>query len=372
MTVANYPMPHVVPPYLSLFPSADPGKFPSAQPPKATPLAGQTRPLCNFKAVTLSNGQNAKASYEFYTDVPIAAHFVGIILNDLGNEFDITAPTFGEKQAPSWLPIAIRDWTGQELYRIHSDEWGTYSGVVPSTITASVPIPSGNSPSIMTLCMNDPGPVPDPAHPGQTMIDPHFNRQYSQFCYTLSYLQGTTTYLDTPVIPVAAFVGAGQSPLDCEFVDGTPKVFSVANTTSSIPGPVVIGAGPAVLTIVSDGDAKVPNPEWKGQGSGTATQITRDYGFGSKVGKVTIGGVSIPVTAAQWSKGIIQLTVPAGAASGELVITRGDNGLSTITSVTVLTGVAAAQVHVVKPSVGVTTAQGLRTRSSGLNQTVCY
>jgi len=356
VTMANYPMPHVVPPYLSLFPSADPGAFPKAQPPKATPLAGQTRPLCNFKAVTLSNGQNAKASYEFYTDVPIAAHFVGIILNDLGNEFDITAPTFGEKQAPSWLPIAIRDWTGQELYRIHSDEWGTYSGVVPSTITASVPIPSGNSPSIMTLCMNDPGPVPDPAHPGQTMIDPHFNRQYSQFCYTLSYLQGTTTYLDTPVIPVAAFVGAGQSPLDCEFVDGTPKVFSVANTTSSIPGPVVIGVGPAVLTIVSDGNAKVPNPEWKGQGSGTATQVTRDYGFGRKVGKVTIGGVNIPVTGAQWSQGIIQLNVPAGAAGGELVITRGDNGLSTITSVTVLTGVAAAQVHVVKPSVGVSTA----------------
>ena len=234
---AAYPIPHVVAQYLSLFPGAQ----------KPTPLAGQTRPLCNFKDVVLSDGQNAKANFEYYTDVPIAGHFVGIILNDLANEFDQTSPQFGEKQAPSFLPVAIRDWTGQELYRIYSDEWGTYSGVVPSTMTASVPIPTGNSPSVMTLCMNDPGPIPDPNHAGRYIIDPRFDRRYSHFCYTLAYLQGTTTYLDTPVIPVSAYVGDHQNVVDCEFPDGTPKIYSVMNNGSTsnssrypaVPGPVI-------------------------------------------------------------------------------------------------------------------------------------
>lgn len=367
----SYPMPHIVPPFLSLFQVADnsPGQFPNAQPPgnKASPLAGQTRPLCMFKGFTLSNGQNITANVEFYTEVPIAAHFVGIILNDLANEFDITAPNFGEKMAPSWVPIAIRDHNGQELYRIYSDEWGTYSGVVPSTVTASVPIPTGNSPSVMTLCMNDPGPIPDPAHPGQTVIDPHFLKQYSQFCYTLAYLQGTTTYLDTPVLPVAAFVGPiddTHTPLDCDLPDGTPKLHSVVNTTNSIMGPVIpTDKGPGqttVLTIVAEGNTTVANPQWQGQGSGTAKNITRNYGFGSPTGTVKIGTVTIPVTNAQWNPNTISLHItpalysqiaalPGGA--GELVITRRDNGKSTVTSVTVVANAASAQVHTVQPPV---------------------
>ena len=362
---AYYPMPHVVPPYLSLFQVADPKVFTSAQDPgtKASPLAGQTRPLCMFKDVVLSVGQNAAASVEFYTDVPIAGHFVGIILNDLANEFDITSPNFGEKLAPSWVPIAIRDQSGQELFRIYSDEWGTYSGLVPSTVTASVPIPTGNSPSVMTLCMNDPGPIPDPAHPGQTIIDPHFLKQYSQFCYTLAYLQGTTTYLDTPVLPVAAFVGeidANHSPLDCDLPDGTPKVKSAINTTDGILGPVMpTDKGPThttVLTILAEGATKVASPLWGGPGSATPEFVLRDYGFGVSIGTVQIGSVLIPVTSAQWTPGKISLNVSAAqykliaalpGGAGELVITRGDNGKTTVTSVTVVANVTTAQVHTV-------------------------
>ena len=38
-----------------------------------------------------------------------------------------------------------------------------------------------------------------------------FNPQYSTFCYTFQYMPGTTTYLDTPVVPVAAFAGPDQT-----------------------------------------------------------------------------------------------------------------------------------------------------------------
>ena len=44
--------------------------------------------------------------------------------------------------------------------------------------------------------MNDPGPIPGP---GGTMItDPLYTPGYSQFCYELPFMPGTTQYLDTP------------------------------------------------------------------------------------------------------------------------------------------------------------------------------
>ena len=381
----DQPNGHKVPDYLALFPVQDPNapapaNWPGGaanwqpQPPgnKAAPLAGQTLPLCMFKSLTVSNGQNATAKFEFFTDVPIAGHFVGVILNDLGNEFDVTAPNFGEKQAPPWVPVAIRDSNGQELYRVYADEWGTYSGLVPSTMTANVPIPTGNSPSVMTLCMNDPGPIPDPANPGQTMIDPNFLKQFSQFCYTLSYLQGTTTYLDTPVVPVAAFSGLTVDQLDCEFVDGTPKVYSVFNTnptgaTVNYAGPVIPGDSngsfaDATLTIVSSASTKVLNPMWQGPGSGTPANETRDYGFGpagtgANTGTISIGGVNIPLVLsgkgknATWTNKTITITVPKGTKTGELVITRGDNKKSTVTSVTVVTNASGSHITTVQPPV---------------------
>jgi len=144
-----------------------------------------------------------------FTEVPVAAHIVGMILDDTANEFDPNAPTFGEKHAPPFLPVAIRDWTGREISRVYADQYGTFNALVPSTYSMNLPMPSGVSPNMLTACMNSPGPIPDPSgaldvNGKPVMItDPHFNRQYSQFCYTFQYMPGVTTYLDTPVIPVA-------------------------------------------------------------------------------------------------------------------------------------------------------------------------
>ena len=70
---------------------------------------------------------------------------------------------------------------------------------------------------------------PDPQSGRRRSIeDPLFNPQYSTFCYTFQYMPGSTTYLDTPVVPSAAFAGPDQFPLDCEFPDGTPRIHSVS------------------------------------------------------------------------------------------------------------------------------------------------
>ena len=42
------------------------------------------------------------------------------------------------------------------------------------------------------------------------------NPQYTQFCYVFQYLPGKTTYLDTPVLPLAAFAGPSQYALDTD------------------------------------------------------------------------------------------------------------------------------------------------------------
>ena len=49
-------------------------------------------------------------------------------------------------------------------------------------------------------------------------------------------MPGSTTYLDTPVIPVAAFAGPDQYPLDCEVPTGSPRIKSVSVQPLGIGG----------------------------------------------------------------------------------------------------------------------------------------
>jgi hypothetical protein len=347
-----------IPQYLSLFsdvmepnPSYDP----------ANP--GKTWNQCDRKKVVVAQGMNTPADFYLMTEVPVAGHIVGFILDDTANEFDPNSPTFGEKHAPSWLPVSIRDWSGREISRVYSDQWGAYNALVPSTYTINAPFPSGVGPNMLTTCMNDPGPIRDtragsPTF-GQMIIDPNFNRQYSQFCYTFQYLPGKTTYLDTPVIPVAAFAGPGQFPLDCEYDAGTPVIYSVEGKTAggvSFNGPYVQppSANSAIwpkLTIVSVGAVEVPNPAYDGTPA-TAATIFRDFGFGATQGggSVKLNDMTLPVDS--WSDGIIIARVPEGASTGQLQITRG-NGKSSVAGVTVTVGgygpTASNVIRVVSP-----------------------
>ncbi|MFT5729043.1 MAG: hypothetical protein ACI8PB_003206 [Desulforhopalus sp.] len=342
--------PYTVPAELALFPG------------EAAPLAGQSLPLCDRKEVALSSGANAAADFSLFTEVPIAGHFIGFILDDTANEFDPTSPQFGEKYAPPFLPVSIRDWTGREISRTVSDEYGVYNALIPSTFTENLGQPSGISPNMLTTCMNAKSlPNGD--------IDPLHNPQYSQFCYTFQYMPGSTTYLDTPVVPVAAFAGPDQNPLDCEYVAGTPRIYSV-----NVPGNGE-GGGPYLpenylgkiqasgILITSVGTIDVPNPAYCPAINPNCVNIdndktiTRDYGFGTRtlgdLSSVTIGGIAVAIDT--WGDAIISASavntvIPVGAH--QLVVTRTD-GTSTITGVTVQVGLRNnANVIAVTPEDG--------------------
>ncbi len=294
--------------------------FPGAAEP--APYAGDLRPLCDMKQVTVNEGFNAGAEFFLYTDVPVAGHIAGTSLNDLNNTFNPDDPNFGEKFGPPFLPVAIYDFNNNLVVQTYSDRFGNFNALVPSTFTTNLPAPSGMSPNVLSACMN--APVTDPA----------YSPFYSTTCYNLMYMPGTTTYLDTPVIPVAANVGDGKYPPDCELPDGTPVIDQVSSSAAG-GGPYLITEelGLATLTIDSPGAAvMVTNPAFGAPLE--LPKIPRDLGFGS-AGMVTLGGVPLTVTA--WTADQITATVPAVFTAGDyqLAVTRDDNSTSTVAGLTV-------------------------------------
>lgn len=316
--------PHVVPAELSLFPGV-PSYF-----------AGQTRALCDRKKIDVVQGKNAAANFFMFTEVPVAGHIVGFTANDVTAEFDPAAPNFGEKFAPPHTPISIRDWTGREISRVYSDQFGYFNALVPSTYTINPPMPSGVGPNMVSACINSPGPIQDVN--GNWVVDPYFSRSFSETCYTFQYLPGKTTYLDTPILPIAAFAGPARFPVDCEFQDATPVIYSVNGLNArgaSQGGPYVpaVGSTARKLVIVSAGQVPVDNPRYDGTPATGRTEV-RDFGFGQRGnnGKVTLNGVSLPIVS--WTPDMVVVQVPDGATTGQLEVAR-DNGRTSVAGVTV-------------------------------------
>jgi Bacterial Ig domain len=334
----------IIPDYISLYPQSN----------QAAPFAGATRNLCDRKEVTLNDQMGAIAKFYIYTSTHIASKFTGGITDDFTSEFDPFSPQFGEKFAPPDLPISVRDWSGTEISRVYADHWGAYDGMTYSTWEVNPPNPTGYSPTMMIFCMNDPGPIPGP---GGTMInDPAFNSDYSQFCYELPFMPGTTQYLDTPVVPTSAF-SEGYNHADCAYPDATPAISEVDGDGGPGSGPHVNVAGNPI-TIKALGDQSEPNYGYSGPSASTAPfnlrTVTKHYGFGNTPGTVTIGGVPVPSTSiSTWNDTTIVLNVPAGvppcavqqqaiyggspAQCGELVITAA-NGKQSVDTVTVTIG----------------------------------
>jgi hypothetical protein len=349
--------PHLVPPYLSmttmdgsgaadqLIAGIDPAEA-------AAPYAGETRPLCDRKKVPLSAAQNAAAEFFLFTDVPVAANVSGVMLNDLANEFNPNSPAFGEKFAPPLLPVAFYDFNGKLVNRVYGDPYGRFNAVVPSTWTANLPQPSGMSPNMLVSCMNDAGPIDDGT--GNLIIDPFFDPQYSQFCYTFQYMPGTITYLDTPVVAIAAFTTTGANPVDCERPTDTPMVRLVTRTDDT--GPYVLPG--QQIRIESMGQMAVPNPEWDGI---TLNQrnVTRDYRFSPQLGNVYLEDAAGNRTALnpannQWNVNTITATVPAGLAPGDyqvVVVNSPQTGsVESPIGVTLTVGDGSEVVHTVTPA----------------------
>ncbi len=303
---------HLVPDGLSLFPNAE----------TYAPFAGAERPLCTHKEVHLSDQGQSVADFHLFTQAPVAAQYTGLTTDDIAIETNPVAPSYaGEKWSPAYLPISMRDYTGREVYRTYSDAQGRYNGLAPSTFTANVPMPSGYSPAMYSVCLND---------PGDDGLEPMRNPAYGTLCYTMQFMPGVTTYLDTPVLPNAAFA-ADFSPPDCDYPAGTP-------TVSSISGSTVVATGGSI-TLTSPGTTLVANPAYQGPFAPApynVPAIERDLGFGTG-GNITIGGVAMTVTS--WTDTSITATVPAGVAAGDhqIEILR-DNGMTAFTTLTVTVG----------------------------------
>ncbi|RME34177.1 MAG: hypothetical protein D6786_05660 [Gammaproteobacteria bacterium] len=343
--------PHLVPPYRSFQTFDDGTPLPgiAAADLVPAPFAGTLRPLCDRKQVTLTAGKNAAADFFLFTDVPIAAQAVGFILNDLANEFDPNNPNFGEKYSPPWLPVVFKDWTGRQVAKVYADEFGRYNALLPSTYTVNIGNPTGLSPNMLWACMNDPSPVPnplyDPANPASSpyITDPFYNPQYSTFCYTFQYMTGSTTYLDTPVVPISAFATSGNFPVDCELPPTEPVIKWVEGP---LPGPVVpTDATSRTITIYSEGIVMVPNHKFGNPGE--PKLVPRNYGFGNNPGTVKVGNT--PINVISWTDTKIVAEVPPGTPSGELTVITA-NGHATRRGVTLTTDLPSSRIHVVHPA----------------------
>ncbi|GAB3626132.1 hypothetical protein PTE30175_00870 [Pandoraea terrae] len=305
----------IVPDYLSLFPGAL----------EVAPFAGASRHLCDRKEVLLNDQMSVQTKFYIFSSTHVAAHFTGFMLDDFSAEFDPFSPQFGEKFAVPNVPVSLKDFTGNEMSRVYSDQWGIFNGLTYSTWEVNPPNPTGYAPNMMIACMNDPD-KPDPANPGKTIRDPLYNPAYSQFCYEIPFMPGLTQYMDTPVVPVQAFA-SGYNPPDCAYPDATPAVSTVLgdlipkNTKIAASGN---GNGPwvsqpgHVLTINALGDQTVPNNAYSGPAATTPPFnqkfITRHYGFGTTKGTVTVNG--FPATVNGWSDTQIQIQVPAIPPAG--------------------------------------------------------
>ncbi|HET8725560.1 MAG TPA: Ig-like domain-containing protein [Anaeromyxobacteraceae bacterium] len=337
---------HRVPDFLSLYPQAQ----------QVAPFAGMDRPLCDRKKVVLADQMQSNANFFVFTETPVASNNTGIILDDASSEFNAVSPDFGEKASVPFVPVSIRDFTGLEIGRTYSDQWGAYNMMTPSSWLVNPPTPSGYGPNMLVTCINDPGPIPDPAGAidpatGKVKLvnDPAFNPAYSNFCYTNPYMPGQTTYLDTPVVPVAAFA-SGYNPTDCSY----PSGYSSGGQTVTFPaiqrvdtsrgfGPWLPAAGSTdTVTITALGDVPVQNPAYSGpfatSGPISQTTVLRHYGFGTS-GTVTVNGIALNC-ANGWTDQRITCTVPSGVTTGELVVTP-TGGPASIDTVTLHIGPAS-------------------------------
>jgi hypothetical protein len=208
-------------------------------------------------------------------------------------------------------------------------------------MVVQVESPSGVSPQMIQFIINHPGSLIDPDNCGELLIDPYFDPEWSQTFYTFNFETGRTTYLDTPVIPVAAFVGYPNRTLDVEPPAGTPVIKTVNGPDG---GPIVCNDEDKI-TIEAVGMKWVDNPDYDPDVIGSDPLIQRDFGFGPDTGEVTVGGVPLNITG--WNSLTITATVDFDTVNtGQLVVIRGDNDMATELGVTLHVDACANAIHV--------------------------
>ena len=340
---------HTVPAFMS---------FDGATP---SPLAGQVRPLCTMKLVHLQPAQNFGADFRIFTQVPIAARLIGLTTDDLALEFRPGNPRLGDKIGPSFMPVSVQDYKGNELTRGYTDEWGQYNMLVPSTYWTDTPNPTGISPHVVKIILNPPflaDPVTrriDPRRP-----DPFWKPGYpANQPFPMDMWPGKITYADTPMVPIRPAIDTTN--INYTFPDATP-VISQLNGPAGGPW-VETPSSTSTITITSAGQTTVANPDPASQ----QKTLVKNYGFGTSgsvfvtpVGDDFGGATTKKLQVLTWADGQVvtnAITLDSSGAPGpvlangdyQLTIMRNDNFKTDIIGITIHVGTLASKVKMVSP-----------------------
>ncbi len=268
-----------------------------------SPYEGQDKPLCTAKLVDVVDATQQVTNFELFTDVPIASHFWGLILNDLGVSSDPATIQYGEVEGLKNAPTGIYDWAGNLVTTAVADPNGFYEAVVPSTTRINNPSPSGVSPNMFRLVGNDPG---QPGH-----LNPTYDSRYRTIATNFQAWPGLWTVTDTaPTLTAAQTFNGQMTAVKCDVPTAEPQLFAVDNPVTS--------------------------------GVQTVTIKGRDFGGAQGSGAVLIGNAgdravdpttAAPLAVTSWSDTEIKVLVPAGgsgiaAGARQIVVKNGAGKVS--------------------------------------------
>ncbi len=268
-----------------------------------SPYEGTSRPLCDVKLVTVSEGRSIAPTFSYFTKVPLPGRHWGIILDDLTLATNPLDFLYGEKAGIANVPIGIYDFTNRLVKTIHSDPNGYFQVLMPSTETINNPSPTGVSANMFYYLGNDPG------QPGQ--VNPLYNPQYRTIGTSFEVFPGAGVVADlAPTQVGVSIVSPGSQfnhPASCRIDDATPQFWAADKVT------VNRGGTAADRTITLTG-----------------------IGFGATQGTGRVMLDNLPLTIVSWSDRQIVVIVPTTItpAPRTLRIVAG-NGLVSVVGITV-------------------------------------
>ena len=262
-----------------------------------SPYEGQAKPRCDTKLVSLNNGKSIVPMFNLFTDVPIPSRLFGLIVDDINYGTDSRSTLYGEKPGIPFAPVGIYDFNNRLVQTLESDFNGYYETLLPSSDKISCPTPSGVCTGMYRFVGNDPG------IPGA--VNANYNPRYRTIATEFEAMPGVTIPTDLAPTQVGSILASPTTGLNvavsCPVDAVVPQLFAVSK-------PYVDGSGSFTI-----------------EGAG--------FGATKGTGKVTLDGTALTTTG--WTNTTIQVTVPAGTATGAqtLKITA-DNGEETVNGLT--------------------------------------
>ncbi len=190
-----------------------------------SPFAGQHRPLCTDKLVTLRGQQAVAPTFYLFTPVPLPTHFWGIVINDLGLTWDKRSVNYGEAQGLPGVPVGLYDFGGRLVDTVKTDFNGFYEALEPSTSSFNCPTPAGPCAGMYRFVGNDPG---QPGH-----ANPNHNPRYRTIATNFQAYPGVYTVTDTAPTQVGVLAltpgSTTPQPVNCDVSSATPEVFAISD-----------------------------------------------------------------------------------------------------------------------------------------------